>query len=106
MFRSISPNPRVFDPSLVTGLDDLEEIQFRMYPNPSSEKVHLAFQNAYQGQVEIVILDILGKEVARKNFHKLGEDFQQSIPLNLSPNLYLVQMKIGEIVFTRKLRVE
>lgn len=76
---------------------------FRMWPNPAKDKLHIQLGNESIGQVDISIFSINGKKVA--SFSKKAN---QSIDLdisNLKSGVYLIKITSDKTSFTKKLLI-
>lgn len=82
--------------------------EFRLeqnYPNPFNPKTTIEYSIAKPGKVEIIVFDVVGREVAKlvndtKQAGKYEVVFDGS---NYSSGLYLFKMKIGNFIQTRKM---
>ncbi|NOX46179.1 MAG: T9SS type A sorting domain-containing protein [Chlorobi bacterium] len=55
---------------LPTGIaDKLTKDEFKVYPNPATENLNFEFTEAFQNDVNVTILNILGKTVLRKTIN-------------------------------------
>lgn len=75
-----------------------------MYPNPANDKLNLYF-GAFEGNAEIIISDILGKEMMRQ---VLNVNNMNSSVLDISmlkTGVYIVSGVYGERSFTDKLQI-
>jgi hypothetical protein len=82
-----------------TSISTLDDVTFDIYPNPASDYIRI---NSNIGVESLIIRDIAGRVVTQKNNLSSSE----RIELNgFKSGMYLVTMKIGNIVSTRKLIV-
>jgi hypothetical protein len=58
--------------SFLTGIQLLENLEVKVYPNPTSGRVYVDFSVVSGNEVDISVVDILGKEVLRKNYPEEG----------------------------------
>jgi PKD repeat protein len=86
-----------------TGLKDQEMQTFNIYPNPARDVVYIISDLQEKG---IVILnDLNGKEVLRKELIPGNQDLNK-IPLNnLLPGIYIVRLDLGSENYFSKLTV-
>ena len=90
-----------------TGVDDnnLNEFNFKLYPNPTSSKVYVLFGNPMKDESEIIVINQLGEIVdeikVNKGVNKL------SIVTNHYPNgiYYLKMIDSNNNIITKKLSV-
>jgi hypothetical protein len=90
----------LFDPFEcgVMAVDDFASVSFRLYPNPTKNKVEI--DSKENGLVRIY--DLSGKLVQTSNKNSL----KQSIPLNLPKGIYLVEFDSGKNKSTQKLIIQ
>jgi alpha/beta superfamily hydrolase len=70
---------------LVVGLDDRQQMQVKMYPNPASNQVFIESENLFNGQLEIY--NISGQLISSHFITKSAR-----IPLAMQPGLYFVRL--------------
>lgn len=80
---------------------------FTLFPNPSSEKVTVSFNQEKKSDVIIQIFDAAGKNVNAVALSQVeAGQYQQEIPLTgLSKGVYIVKCMSGQKVYTQKLVV-
>ena len=84
----------------ILGVDDEIFTGFKMSPNPSNSKINLKFpQHITEG--DIMIFDLLGKELVAKTF-KDTSIFELNIS-DLAQGFYLVKVKSGTSSLTKQL---
>jgi hypothetical protein len=94
----------------ITGIDELTAVNdVSIYPNPTEGDATLNLSLATPGKVNVNLLDITGKEVAKVFEGNLnGGDSQ--LPIHgsslLSSGLYIVNIKAGSSVIQKKLVVK
>lgn len=76
-----------------------------LYPNPGTGKLNVVLENSYTGKVSIQLLSITGSSVVTpisvwKNNSSL--DVEVDNALHLQAGVYLVKVKLGEKVVTKK----
>jgi hypothetical protein len=72
--------------------------EIKVYPNPASNTVYFSLGDETLSRTEIKIIDLSGKTMIIKTL-----DHEGSIDISsLNNGLYLIQIKTGEKVFTRK----
>ena len=83
-------------PNSLTPVSDLspEENTFDIYPNPSSNEVHIAFKNPNDQKIKIEILDMSGR-VLKEYTKEMTEDLKIDLS-SLPANLYWV--KVGDVM--------
>jgi PKD repeat protein len=75
-----------------------------MYPNPAQDKLNFYF-GSYQGNVEIVISDILGKEIMRQTLNVNNMNSSLIDISSLKTGVYIVNGIYGNNSFTDKLQI-
>jgi PKD repeat protein len=76
-----------------------------LYPNPGTGKLNVVLENSYRGKVSIQLLSITGSSVITpvsvwKYSNKLDVEVDNTLPLQAGA--YLVKIKIGEKIVTKK----
>ncbi len=92
-----------------TDIDDLNSIsQFNVYPNPTTDVANIEFQLNQPQDVEIQIMDVVGKLVSSEMHSGLASGEQRlSIDVGTFPQgMYLIRMVAGNSELTRRLMVE
>jgi len=96
---------------IVTGVDDnninipLTYSLSQNYPNPFNPTTEIKFEIAKEGQVSIVVFDVLGKEI-RTLVNEVKSPGKYSINFNgegLSSGVYIYQLKAGKFISTKKM---
>ena len=82
------------------GFDDFNSSQFTIHPNPATEG-YLSFDSSTSGVKEIIVYDILGKQVI--NTILAAEKLDIS---NLNSGVYIIKVVQGEASETKKLIVK
>ena len=89
------------------GVNEIEdEIEFVLYPNPSTNGVvNLKFKNE-SSRVVTSITDLNGRNVLVENFSSKGEQIQQLDVSNLAPGLYVLSIDNGSSRISKKLIIK
>ena len=78
-----------------------------LYPNPAQKIVHLKINNTYQGKVTLEMTNIGGRTIKFLNLVKTGLILDYDIPIgNLAKEAYLVNIKFGNRVESRKIVIK
>lgn len=79
-----------------------------LYPNPASTKTHLKYELKSAKNVEISIFNIVGQEVFTQDLGiKENGIYTEDIDCSdLNAGLYILKLKIGDSIFTRKINIE
>lgn len=92
-----------FEISIEVSLEETNQIQFEVYPNPASEQVLVAFENNSNGILNI--LDATGRLVYTQTFNEVGSIL---LPVNvsmLSSGSYTLQLINAEQVGVKRLLI-
>jgi sugar lactone lactonase YvrE len=88
------------------GVDEntLKEKNFLLYPNPSNGRVYLKFNHPEVQEKEIVIYNLMGKEVHREKVNRRDILSEKEIDLHqLSAGTYIVNVLYGFDIYREKL---
>ena len=81
----------------------LEEINvFKLFPNPTNEKLILSFNEPISGNLNII--DLSGKILIEQNFYK-----EKTLEINVSnfkKGIYLVLIKTNQELYSQKVIIE
>jgi hypothetical protein len=91
----------------VLGLEESETSpDFSIFPNPNQGKFNLQFSNLAAPKAQVTICNLLGKVVLQKEIQTTNNQLSEELILPNSKGIYLVQLKAGEQILTRKIVVE
>jgi len=86
----------VFVKSITSVENQLFE-KLSLYPNPVNESLKVFLENNFVGQVDIEVIDILGKMKLQKRFQKNYFEFEEQIDLiDLPAGVYIIDLTMGE----------
>ncbi|PKP17672.1 MAG: hypothetical protein CVU05_15110 [Bacteroidetes bacterium HGW-Bacteroidetes-21] len=89
-------------PDAVTTLN-----QTTVYPNPSSDIVYFDFENVQKKQIEIHIVNILGKEVYNDRFVSFQQKYEHAVNCAEWPaGIYIAVIKSGNQTYSQKFIVK
>ena len=90
-----------------TGIQNLELIDINIYPNPANNISFISFNNLTDGNVEIVLLDVLGRHVncVYNGYLDSGEVSVGVDVSKLNRGVYFVKIIQGTNISTQKLVV-
>ncbi|NNF01909.1 MAG: T9SS type A sorting domain-containing protein [Bacteroidia bacterium] len=96
-----NPKVVVFD-----GIEDIEAINFSMYPNPVDDIVNIQFEIFEKNDLVIEIVNTLGQTVMTNDIGEFSGLFTKEIDLvDMNAGLYLLNITIGEKFYSQKLMV-
>ncbi len=91
------------------GIEDIKNaIDFKLYPNPTSNEVTLSFTVTSTPNAQLHIYDVLGKLVFQNELSQLqaGENQAQVNVSRFAKGMYNVQLTVGNAVYSQKLLVD
>jgi hypothetical protein len=92
-----------------TAIDDnfKSQIKFSAYPNPTSDKLNVQFQLKSKSQVQIVLTDILGKEIStlQNDLLNEGEHRIEFDVKGLNKGTYFIRLSSDQQVFSHKILI-
>ncbi|MBI3233209.1 MAG: multicopper oxidase domain-containing protein [Bacteroidetes bacterium] len=90
---------RVID-TTATGVSELQQSEFTMYPNPTANMVFVQFKNEVP-LAEIKVLNVLGETVIEQT---IGSTSNVALDVSkLNDGIFFLQVKSSNIIFTQKL---
>lgn len=92
----------------VTGIETIEGVDFRVFPNPFKNEFKVSYNSEVNEDVKIVLYDLQGKRMRQirktKNQNTNGNNAQLSINCDgLPPGIYVLKMNVGSKTITKKL---
>ncbi len=83
---------------------NLNSDMFKLYPNPSQGTFVLDYSSDYQGQVQVRIVDMSGRQVAFYEYCKSVKNMNRQIIIeDLSTGAYYVVIQTDDMTITKKL---
>ncbi len=80
---------------------------FTVFPNPSDGPFNVKFRSEETSDVEILVYDLLGRKIVKKNFKNLSNNFDERIDLeNVAGGIYILSVKRGNKMSSHKIRVK
>ena len=98
----------ILDGSYISGIDEPknELILSRVFPNPSSNFVNLEFNSPTDAQIELVLINLQGKEIQRSSRSLVNGDNQLRVDVSSLPEgVYLLRVQSGNTLSTTKIKV-
>ncbi|HDO26853.1 MAG TPA: T9SS type A sorting domain-containing protein [Bacteroidetes bacterium] len=85
--------------------NNLQNIQ--VYPNPATDELFVSIPSSNEGDFNISLIDLTGKELIRKNSDFNIQNNVVQLNLNgISPGMYFLRINNGQNTFTKKVIVE
>ncbi|MFN4000434.1 T9SS type A sorting domain-containing protein, partial [Algoriphagus sp.] len=87
----------------ITLRKELKLGEFFMYPNPASTETNIMLDLDESATVAFQVYDAIGRLVIQDEVYKVGS-FTHTIKVDeLAPGMYTVQLKVGDMVMTKRL---
>ena len=91
-----------------TGIEELKnDIQFQVYPNPMTETSSINFNLKSSLNLQIKVLDVLGKEILSipEKEYSSGQHQLQISRAGLTTGIYFIRVEAGNSAFSHKLLI-
>jgi len=88
-----------------TGLSDKQVYQLQVFPNPATDKLFIHFFYMLQGNVDIYLYDISGKQVYNHQIQIINADIEMPLPY-LPNGLYLIKIVYSNQIEIRKVIIQ
>lgn len=80
---------------------------FTVFPNPSDGLFNVKFRSEETSDVEILVYDLLGRKIVKKNFQNLSNNFDERIDLqDVAGGIYILSVKRGNKMSSHKIRIK
>lgn len=81
--------------------------EISMYPNPASENLNISFNSKESNDYEVVVYDMVGRQISSKKYPSLSGTQNISYPLSgLSNGNYLVSISTGKASYSKMIIVK
>jgi hypothetical protein len=85
---------------LTTGIEQVDEPQFALYPNPAGSEINILFSNNITGDLHIEVLDIWGQLAYSAWAQNTYNGNKYAVNINqLAAGVYLLKVSNGENKF-------
>ncbi|MFC5270882.1 T9SS type A sorting domain-containing protein [Adhaeribacter terreus] len=88
------------------GINESLLTQISLYPNPNQGKFILKLSNLTAPKAEVTVSDLLGRVVLQQELNVSNNQLSEELNLPNAKGMYLLQVKVGEQIITRKIVVE
>lgn len=91
--------------AILSAIDPLAGIvqDFRLYPNPASEEIHISGELFRAEEVSMEVTDLLGKSKYRQQVNLVSGHFDQTIEVGrFSPGVYFFRWVSSKGIYTQK----
>jgi hypothetical protein len=90
--------------SVLNTQDYLTNLDFSLYPNPTSEMVHIQFNESLLESPKIKIYDLIGKLVYENNHFENQTSINITFRVDfLTSGVYLLAVQVNDKITTKKL---
>ncbi len=98
-------NATLADPCSTLNVNDItKNIEFTIYPNPTSGLVNIQLNTSLVQNTTMKIYDLIGKLVFERNTFENNQNQNYSLNLNhLTSGIYLLSVQINDRTTTKKL---
>lgn len=80
---------------------------FTVFPNPSDGRFSVKFRSEETSDVEILVYDLLGRKIVKKNYKNLSNKFDERIDLqDVAGGIYILSVKRGNKMSSHKIRIK
>jgi hypothetical protein len=87
----------------ITGVSENFVRDVRLFPNPGTNQLLVAFENSYRGRVSVKLNSILNQPIQAIEYSKSEERFEAGLDTSgIPPGVYITTVKIGEHSFHGK----
>ncbi|MGB5394755.1 MAG: T9SS type A sorting domain-containing protein, partial [Lutimonas sp.] len=77
---------------------------FNIYPNPAENHFTVSFSSDQIGDVNLMVYDMLGREIVQKRYTSQGIRFREDVLLpKIQKGIYFVKVSRGNQASTKKL---
>jgi len=89
-----------------TNINNTLSDDFKIYPNPSTDKIILSFTNSSKEQIELKLFDMCGHLFQQETIEYSAGTNTKQIKLDQFPKgIYVLQIKTGEHLINKKLEI-
>ncbi len=93
--------------SKATGIDDLGNIRFAVYPNPASDYLSIETELGQNENVLIELIDVTGRvKFSRNEYAENGLKTTLYLPSDITPGMYFVRIKTQNQTVAKRLMVK
>lgn len=99
----------MFTPDAILGsiskpiIIDFPGDEISVFPNPFDKDFELIFNGSYTGEASIAVYSMFNQKISESTFSVLEEERRVKIQADVLPGVYILQVKIGDKLFTKKI---
>jgi subtilisin-like proprotein convertase family protein len=91
----------------VLGVNNYVFDDFTVFPNPSDGRFNVKFRSEETSDVEILVYDLLGRKIVKKNYQNQSNNFDERIDLqDVAGGIYILSVKRGNRMSSHKIRIK
>jgi hypothetical protein len=88
----------------LVNVSENTDFNFTVYPNPANDFINITFSDKVNGQVNVVLTDLAGREIYSMDFSDVNSGQMKSISSkNFEEGMYLLHLRSGEKMNTAKI---
>jgi hypothetical protein len=91
--------------NVTTGVSEIRQtnIDFRIYPNPTTDELNFSLSNTNKIDIKIEIVDVLGQRIKLINYKQVSQSFHDQISMNdISEGVYFIKAYYDSKITTCK----
>ncbi len=109
-FTKDSTSTEITVPCLTTGLDEIGDSDFTIYPNPNSGVFTLEFKVTENDKVAAEIVDMMGKSTPIEFSEGISSGWNTTTidtrKYNLKPGIYFLKLESGNEIYSKRLMIQ
>jgi PKD repeat protein len=92
----------VYDEAVLTSLDPNDDYGFDVFPNPTTDLIHIAFSKYGHLPISYQLVSANGAQVFSAAPHTLEKSFESISLKNFAKGFYILHIRIGDKLFNKK----
>jgi hypothetical protein len=91
------------EPPIIIALEQENEGEFVLFPNPARDKIELVLPQYFEGTLLIELIDLNGRTIATKHWEDTADQVSFDLfKLNLAKGIYFVKIHYNEGLITKR----